>query len=444
MTTKYLNKCLAKLNKESKEVYVAGDFNIDLLKYESNNNFSDFYNLVTSNGFLPMITQPTRITENSKTLIDNIFSNVFTYDTESGNILIEIADHLTQFISVHSQNKSMPANDFYKRCSKNWNENLFMEDLSNINLANDSNDPNRKFEFLLSNLQKCVDKHMPLKKLTKKEIKMKSKPWITPRIVRKIKHRNSLFARKKLDPNNDHLKNVYNRFRNSVNREIKTSKKKYYNEYFENCKNNMKKTWIGIKDLITSKQKSISVNQIKNGDRVLDDPADICNSFNDFFVNVGPNLDKDIPNTPVSPLSFLKSRVAYDFKLQPTNNADVMILILQLDDTKSSPGIPVNILKIAAPIIVPHIVSIFNLSFETGIFPDLMKLAKVVPIFKSGCNLLVTNYRPISLLPILSKIFERIVHKQLYAFLELHSVIYESQFGFQKNKSTLHSLIEIV
>ena len=121
-------------------------------------------------------------------------------------------------------------------------------------------------------------------------------------------------------------------------------------------------------------------------------------------------------------------------------------MILQLDDNKSSgpTDIPIKILKISAPMIVPHLVSIFNSSFKTGIFPDLMKLAKVIPIFKTGSKLLVTNYRPISLLSIFSKILEKIMHNQFYNFLEYNSVIYESQFGFQKKRSTLHSLIEIV
>ena len=80
-----------------------------------------------------------------------------------------------------------------------------------------------------------------------------------------------------------------------------------------------------------------------------------------------------------------------------------MTIILLLDDNKSSgpSDIPIKILKIAAPIIIPQLVKIFNLSFKKGIFPDLMKLAKVIPIFKSGSKLLVTNYRPISLLSIL-------------------------------------------
>ena len=73
-----------------------------------------------------------------------------------------------------------------------------------------------------------------------------------------------------------------------------------------------------------------------------------------------------------------------------------------------------------------------------------MKLAKIIPIFKTGSKLLVTNYRPISLLSVFSKIFEKIAHKQLYDFLINQSIIYESQFGFQRGRSTVHSLIEII
>ena len=443
----YINSCLIKLNKETKEVYITGDFNIDLLKYESNSNYREFYNLVTSNGFLPLILQPTRITDSTRTLIviDNIFTNAFTRESISGNILIEFADHLTQFASIRKLGCDPSSAVFYKRCNKNWKEEDFLHDLSTQTWSNETN-PGAKLGVLMAYLTSCVDKHLPRKKLTKREIKMKSKPWINSVILRKIKHRNDLFCRKKADPDNNYLKSAYNRFRNSVNRDIKTSKQKYYNSYFENCQNNIKKTWKGINELISSIAKSpVKVNQIKSNDTLIDDPTMIANSFNNFFVNVGPNLDKEIPKTPISPLSYLKSRVVEDFVFSLTCNAEVMMLILKLDDSKSGPDtVPTNVFKIAAPIIVPHLVSIFNLSLQSGIFPDPLKLAKVIPIFKAGSKLLVTNYRPISLLPILSKIFEKIVHKQLFEFLELKAVIYESQFGFQKNKSTLHSLVEII
>ena len=208
----------------------------------------------------------------------------------------------------------------------------------------------------------------------------------------------------------------------------------------------MKKTWKGINELIRSNSNKTYINQIQYNETVITDKKQIVNTFNDFFINVGPTTDREIPKTPISPLSFLKHRVASDFVLKPTSVPEVMTTLLQLDD-KKSPGpseIPINLLKLSAPIIVPHLVTILNLSLQTGIFPNLMKLAKVIPIFKSGSKLLVTNYRPISLLSVFSKIFEKIVHKQFYSFLCTNSVIYDTQFGFQKNKSTLHSLIEIV
>ena len=177
--SKYINKCLIKLNKENKEVYIAGDFNIDLLKYETNTNYREFYNLMTSNGFLPLIIQPTRITETTKSLIDNIYTNAFTNDNQSGNILLEIADHLTQFVSVLNRTTNLHKDIYYKRDYANWNEDLFLDDLSTQNWEINSDDPDLNYNDFTTRYENCLNKHLPLKKMNKKEIKMKSKPWIT-------------------------------------------------------------------------------------------------------------------------------------------------------------------------------------------------------------------------------------------------------------------------
>ena len=257
---------------------------------------------------------------------------------------------------------------------------------------------------------------------------------------------NSIFARKKLEPENEYLKLAYKKFRNTINRDIKLSKKSYYSQYFNECKHNMKKTWKGINELINTRSSLNNINQLNLNNNIITDPKLIANSINDFFVNVGPNTDKSIPITPISPMAFLSSRVELNFSISPTTIQEVMFLLLQLDDNKSTgpSNIPIKLLKVAGPIIVPLLVSIFNLSFSTGQFPDLMKLAKVIPIFKIGLRSDVNNYRPISLLPIFSKLLEKLMHKRLYSFLDLNKVIYNSQFGFQKNRSTSHSLIEIV
>ena len=145
--------------------------------------------------------------------------------------------------------------------------------------------------------------------------------------------------------------------------------------------------------MIDNKSRSSDIDELIVNNSQTNDPMVISNSMN-----------KDIPTTPTSPMEFLGMRIEEHFKVVPVNITDVMILLLQLDDSKS-PGpddVPIKLIKIAAPLIAINLVNIFNLSLSSGQFPNLMKLAKVIPIFKAGEKSNMNNYRPISLLPIFS------------------------------------------
>ena len=443
----HMKHILYKLNEENKEVYISGDFNIDLLKYESEPKYQEFYHLLVSNGFLPQITLPTRITDTTMSLIDNIYTNSLSQDTYSGNLIIKIADHLLQFISIDKSNVEYNKTNLYKRDYKKFNEQSFIDDISIQNWENLLPDTNSKFNDFIWRLEECANRHAPIKKMNNKEVNMKIKPWITKHIQTKIKHRNQLFVRKKSHPDDEYIKKVYNRFRNSVNRDIKSSKKEYYSIYFENCKNNMNKTWKGIKSLVNTKSILTSpTSQIISNNRTIDEPKEVSNTFNNFFVNIGPKTEKEIPYSFKSPTSYLKNRIDTNFFIAHTSEDEILKIILSLDDNKSSgpSSIPIKLLKIAAPYVITPLSDIVNHSFLTGVFPSAIKIAKVVPIHKAGSTQDVNNYRPISLLSTFSKIIEKIVHERLYLFLIQNNVIYKSQFGFQKNKSTQHSLIEII
>ena len=119
-----------------------------------------------------------------------------------------------------------------------------------------------------------------------------------------------------------------------------------------------------------------------------------------------------------------------------------IIVALKLKATGHG-SIPTRFLKIVADIIAVPLCRIINLSFSKGIFPETLKTSKVIALFKGGSTEELNNYRPISLLPIFDKIIEKIVHQQLYAFLEEHNVFFINQFGFKKRTSTGHSMIEI-
>ena len=172
---------------------------------------------MTSSGFLPLILQPTRITDETMTIIDNIYTNSFSNDTYSGNILIEVADHLSQFVVVNKDVPNLSPTPKFKRDFSKFNDTSFIEDLTSKNWCTGKNVHDR-YKALLTNLETCVESHVPLKKLNKNDLKLQNKPWITPAILKMIKQRNSIFSRLKSVPANDHLRNAYRKFRNTINR----------------------------------------------------------------------------------------------------------------------------------------------------------------------------------------------------------------------------------
>ena len=133
------------------------------------------------------------------------------------------------------------------------------------------------------------------------------------------------------------------------------------------------------------------------------------------------------------------------FFLVPVVSQEINKIIDSLDINKSTGpnSIPVYILKILKPFFSEWLAKIINLSFETSVFPDLLKLAKVIPIHKKDSKLDYKNYRPISLLSVLSKIYEKVLYKRIYGFLSSNNLFYEKQYGFRSKHSTNHALISV-
>ena len=164
-----------------------------------------------------------------------------------------------------------------------------------------------------------------------------------------------------------------------------------------------------------------------------------------FFVNVGPNTEKDVPKVPnILPENFFKNRNQFNFIIAHIANEKVLEIIKSLNNKSSGPSsIPLNLLQIVADLIVFPLCHIINTSFSKGIFPEKLKIMKVIPLHKGGSTQDSNNFRPISLLSIFDKIMEKILHKRLYQFLEHHHILFENQFGFRKDNSISYALMEI-
>ena len=185
-------------------------------------------NTMVSHYLLPYILHPTRVTDHSSTVIDNIFSNITDFDTKSGNILCDISDHFPQVLIVDKTSLNYKSCSFAKRDFSHFDENKFINDYSSLDLRflNDDNvSVDDRFTSFYEGVSSLVDKHVPSKKMTRKEIKLQSKPWINFKITKLIKYRDRLKRRmiSKRTLDNEYL---YKKFRNRVANEIKASKKK--------------------------------------------------------------------------------------------------------------------------------------------------------------------------------------------------------------------------
>ena len=288
-------------------------------------------------------------------------------------------------------------------------------------------DVNAKFDRFLSSLDDLVKTHAPLKKLTKRDIKLRNKPWISGKIQKMMRIRDRLL--KKLRKNNDQsLVDLYKNLRNRVSVSLREDEASFFYNYFQRNSNNMKQLWSGIKSVI-SIRKSSNVNVINklkdlNGN-ITSDPTVIANIFNKFYVNVSHDITKNLPRSNKSPVTFMGDRAGNSFFISPSVPSDVSDIIALLKSGKSlgPNSIPMKILKSLSSLISLPLSQIINESFQCGTFPDKMKLAKVVPLFKKGCPLTASNFRPISLLSVFRKITEKVMYKRLYTCLEKHEII---------------------
>jgi hypothetical protein len=455
----FSEKILQKVCKEKNKVCaLLGDFNIDLLQADRHDTTCEFHDILSAFGFRPLILQPTRVqTTNrgtSATLIDNIFVSDFQNISTGGNITASISDHFAQFCNIPDffiSSKTSKNCHRFGRNFKKFNNNEFQEELLKINWDGYFLDKNTNecTTFLVKNMERLLDEMAPFKRLSNKDIGLKQRPWITHDILEIMNERDDFhkqYAKEKDLIRKDILFRIYKYKRNLVVKNIRQSKEKYYSDFFEQNKNNSKKTWEGIRDVINISKKSHTVpKNILYKNITHTDSGEMSNCFNDFFVNIGNSVEAKIPRVDTPFTEFLKDKNNITLFLKPVNEDEVKSMISNMATSKACGpnSIPTQILKTNFEFLVSPLKHIINLSFTEGCFPQLLKLAEVCPIFKKKDKNKCENYRPISLLSNLSKLFERAMHTRTYEFLESHHIFSDLQFGFRKKHSTNHALLDI-
>ena len=198
-----------------------------------------------------------------------------------------------------------------------------------------------------------------------------------------------------------------------------------------------------MKSLIDRDNKNLKQNQFLVNNQLTADNNIIANAFNDYFVNVRKSLSANIVST-VDPLSYVD--MCIECITDPLITVDdVMTVISQLNNSAAGhDGLLASIMKKLSNDYVIPLTHCINMSIVQGDFPDTLKIVKVIPRYKGDDEQMVQNYRPISILPFFSKIYEKIIYNHIINFLTINGILYDKQFGFRKGHATNHAIITLV
>ena len=406
----HLTDFLSKISRSDKCCYLTGDFNLDLLRYPDHEPTQEFVDCLFSHMFVPLINRPTRITAHSATLIDNIFTNHFTPRFLKGIVISDISDHLPVFAYVSDDSLTHDHKRIGNRPMRNFsaaNLNNFKTRLSQVNwtaLLND-NEPNDSYNIFLSEYSRLYNLCFPLKSLKVKNCKRLNSPWITKSLLISVRKKNKLYRQLLRSPTPTR-ELQYKSYRNKLNHLTRIAKRHYYDQRFASAKNDLKETWKLINEVINKRKcKPSFPPSFRSDGSIITDPAEIANGFCNYFTNVGPKLAAKIPPVNTSFQSFLNDQTNEFLTLKPTTVEELNGICTSMKSGKA-PGyddISMYVIKNTFELVSEPLKDIINLSFSKGIFPDKLKVAKVIPVVKADEPDLFTNYRPISLLPNFSK-----------------------------------------
>ena len=433
---------IQKSSAENLEYIILGDFNINFNPICTNTKWINTMNIYDLE---QLINVPTRVTKNTSSIIDHI------YVTQPENIIevkvpfFSISDHypvcVTHKVGYSARNRKNGKHVSMKyRCYKKFNEDLFKEDLRNASLDDIEklNNPEECLKFFYKTFFSILDKHAPQKF---KRIKSYRQPeWYNSEIhdarrLRDTYHKNKDWENYKI-------------WRNKTTAMIKTSKQNYFTEAIIQNKDT-KTLWKYIHEL-NPKDNIGFPTQLQHDNEIISDPSDITECLNQHFTGCAKSIKTHKPVSVLKPLeNFLNDKFQSStemFTINEISHDDVLLSLKKLNIRKGTglDGLGPKLLKLSANVIYKPITHIINTSIRTNVFPSILKKARITPLFKNGERENPNNYRPISVLPTISKLIERHVAKQLNTYLKHHDILYQTQSGFRENHSCHTALTKII
>jgi len=436
------------IDNEKKQCTLMGDMNIDILKYNTHDKTNSFIDNIMARSFMPKILKPTRISQTSATLIDHIYTNDNFPLSISGIIINDVADHFGVF---HIQNNITRHSPLIIKPTRIYSENniskfinlLQQTDFTDI-LQTDC--PEVSYQKFIRLYSLAHESAFPLKVIHKNKKYIKKEAWMSAGLMTSMRTRIKLYAKKLRKPT-EHNIDRYKSYNNQYNKLKRLMKMTYYKNLIEENRHNIKRTWSILNETINKHGKKSNFPQsflIDNKEE--SNNSNIVNAFNAFYSRIGKTTAENVPTGHRLYTEFLTNPSVNSIFIEPVEPFHVLEIINKLKPKTSTghDGIPMKIVKLTANFILGPLTHIINKSLSTGIVPKDLKIAKVIPIYKAADNRLLQNYRPISLLPAFSKIYEKIVFNKILSYMGSTNLFYKHQYGFRPKHSTIHPIVHLL
>ena len=443
-----LEKLLNIIKKENKYAFLMGDYNINTLNEmrETTTHIQDFTNIMSSNYFHKLINIATR-ERRSASLLDNIYTNIPDCDDTCNSGVLRFltqSDHYPIFTIRNNIEPPKLKTTIMKRNQSNKNISNFKKCINktNWNQLLDINNTQSGFTLFVNAITTAYNECFPLESI---KINYKNRnPWINQDLKDEIKMRDKLFILSKKTPTQENIK-AYKKFKNMNLPNQRNAERSYYREQFDLHHSDLKKSWNIIRNIIgkdDSRRLTKHIDFLINNQYISNSKV-IADSFNNYFIHVGSSLACNI-HSDTDPLLYMDNNIN-SITIPEINTEQILKIISTITNSASGyDELPASILKQCTNLYIGPLTYLINMSITQGIFPQQLKITRVIPIYKGEDEQLLENYRPISVLPYFSKIFEKIIASYVFEFLETNNILYAKQFGFRKNHSTNHAIITLV
>ena len=434
------------LPKGKDNVVVGTDQNIDFVSLKRFAPADELLEFTLKNYYLPTITRPTRVTHETAILIDNLYVKTKSYKENKANIILEdISDHYPCLVQLEICKNQLGESYFTHRklnqvAYDNINHDLLQFDWESLNDL----DANRYYDRFISIIQRTFDSHAPQIEVGISNQSMFREPWMTVAISKYTRKCKKLFKRfRSSNLEADRLR--YVKYQTTLNRIKRFEKKKFYDELFKKHGDNVRSMWNVLNSLIKGRRHKLDIPMLLYKGSEVTNPREIVENINEHFVTAGERVQSSIPPTKKDPLDYVNACHEYISDVK-TSEVEISNIISNMKDKTSSgiDGISNQMLKHIQFSIRRPLTILMNKSLCSGQVPNGMKIAKVIPLLKSGTTSDCDNFRPISLLPVISKILEKIVFKRVMQHCESNGIMYYRQYGYRKNRSTSDAIYDLI